>query len=280
VGGRVALEVNGVTVCGPVAIPAELLGSPVHGVQMDVFADESEGVGTGLEVRIDSDMTPLTERPSPTIRSVGTAVEANASTINVDYPTGIQEGDLLLALVTTKNGGAHSATGWTLVTSNFGIVGGTLCRGLMKVATGTESGSLTINKSTSGIQAGCMLVFDGATVGGMVSMAGQGNNVVQTSMPAPTLRIYGPRRTLLWVGATSIDTDITIPAGFIPLSTGVSGGQAIRMAIGGQILDSHPDNPGPPFNSYAASHMPAQVGTAATATTNSAGYVQLDPVPL
>lgn len=277
VGGQVAVEINGVTVLGPCPIPAEILGSPIHGVQMDVAADTDEELGVMESVIIEADSTPLDTRSAPLTPGVGTQVEAASSTtINVPYPTTVVAGETLLCIVCTRNGGTISAAGWTDVPTSFGLAVNTSIRVIRKTATGSESGNLTVTKSTAGVMAGMMVRASGEEKASTV-LAGQGNGTASTNLPSPVSKILGPRRTSIWIGATSIDTNITLPAGYTALSLGVSGGQAVRMGVGVALVDAHPNAPVYPYNSYIASNFPAQTGTAASSTTSAVGQILLFP---
>lgn len=276
VGGFVSVEVNGVCVLGPCEIPAELLGSPIHGAQIDVQLDTDEGLGVMDGVIIESDSTPLATRSAPLTPSVGTAAEtASSTTINVPYPDTIAAGETLYCLVCTKNGGSISAAGWTAV-QGFGNAGGLLVHGLRKVATGSEAGNLTVTKSTAGIMAGVMFTATGDT--DQTAMSGAYNGSASTSLTAPALQIFGPRRTLVWIAGTSVDADHLAPAGWIPLSAGVPGGEAVRLSVWVSVIDIHPDFPDPPiFNAFENDHFPTQVGTASASTTSSVGTMILHP---
>jgi hypothetical protein len=276
VDGWVAVEVNGETVLGPCEIPAGLLASPVHGLQMDVSEDTHEALGMAAGVTVESDSTPLTERPAPGVLAVGTAVEtASSTTINVPYPSGIAAGELLVCIIGTRNGGTTSASGWSDVPSGFGLAVSTGARALTKIATGSESGSLTVTKSTAGIMAGVMLRVDAAFSWGL---DGHGNGSASTSLPSLAATVLGPNRTALWVAVTTIDTDITMPTDFFPMSVGVSGAQAIRLGVGAAVLDAHGDFPAPPYNAYtSAGNFPVQTGTAAASTTSAVGLLILTP---
>jgi hypothetical protein len=276
VDGFVAVEVNGETILGPCEIPAELLGSPVHGVQIDVAADTDEGLGVMDGVIIEADSTPLTtERAAPAILGVGTAVEtASSTTIDVPYPSGIQAGEHLYCVIAPKNGGTVSATDWDVTQTNFGVVASISGRVLHKVATGSESGNLTVTKSTAGIMAGVMFRVDKQWVG---FVSGQGNSSASTDMPAPAQTIFGQRQTAVWIGASNADGAITLPDGFTSMSTGVSGGQTIRLALGWADVDTHADGPAPPFNAYTSSgNFASQSGTGSSATS-AVGVLMLYP---
>jgi len=276
VGGQVAVEVNGVTVCGPVDLPPELVGSTLHGVQMDVADDLDENEGIGLGVDIEVDATPLTVRSAPLTPAIGSPVEtASSTTLNVPYPSGITAGQSLYCVMATKNGGTFSAAGWTLVTgSNYGVVAGIQVGVLTKTAVGSESGSLTVTKSAAGIMAGVMFRATGDRV---PVLGGQANGSASTSIPCPAITMFGPMRTLVWIAATNIDTIITPPDDYFPLSAGLSANQDLRLAVAVVVADSHPDMPPPPFNAYSSGHFPAQVGAAASSAQSAAGHLILSP---
>jgi len=276
VGGYVSVEVNGVTILGPCEIPAELLGSSIHGVQMDVAVDSDEGRGIVDSVIIDANSKPLVQRPFPPVQTpIGTAVEtASSSTINVPYPTGITAGDHLYAIVGFKNGGTISASGWDEISAGFLQAGAQGVRVLHKEATGTETGNLTVTKSSAGVMAGVMIRMKDvhvAALSGTTSTTG-------TSMPSPATKIFGPNRTGLWIGLTAIDTTITTPSSWTLISNGIIGGEDIRLTVaayGG--LENHPDGPTSPFNAYDATNFPAQVGTAGSSCANAAGILFFVP---
>ena len=278
VGGQVALEWNGETVCGPVDIPAGLVGSAIHGVQIDIGEDADEAVGMVEGITITTDSTPLTARvPPPVGAPAGIPVEtASATTINVPYPaSGIGSGDSLYCIVATKNGGTFSASGWNLVAgSNFGVGGGIQVGVLSKTATGSESGSLTVTKSTAGIMAGGMIRVTGDRRTA-AAVSGQGNSSASTSLPSPAGALYSPFITLLWIAATDIDTNIAQPSGYFPFVSGVSGSQAIRLCAAGAYYEAIPDYPGPIFSAYENPNFPAQTGTAAGSTTSAVGLLVL-----
>jgi hypothetical protein len=198
---------------------------------------------------------------------------ASATTLDVPYPGSISAGDRLLCIMATKNGGTFSASGWSNVSTQFGVTSGIQIGALWKEATGSESGSLTVTKSAAGVMAGVMLRVTGSD---LIYMAGQGN-ASSTSVTAPATQIFTPWATFLWVAAIDTDQSITDPgADWFPLSTGLAANQAIRLVVSVAVASAHGDFPDPPiFNAYENDHFPAQVGSVGVAGTSAAGTIIL-----
>lgn len=275
VDNEVAVEVDGVALVGPVAIPTDLQGSTIHGIQIEASDEAHEGVGRVPAFSITEDATALGGRTgAPTVRSVGTAADTAAATsIDVAHPATISADDLLVACIASKGTGEISATGWTHV-GHYGA--GPRVHVLRKTATGSETGDETFDNAASEVMAGVMLAVADPNTHVPVLVSGQAN-ASDTDVPSPARQLIGILRLGLWIAALDTDADVTLPSGWTSRSTGVSGSQALRLVVGSADLDGHASNPGPPYNAYTTDHFPIQTGTAASAAASAAGVILVNP---
>lgn len=128
---------------------------------------------------------------APTFGAVGTH---SAGVINAAYPAGISAGDLL-ELVIVQNGGdgttAYSATGWSAGASYMGTFTGAPTGGgnmaihvLRKIATGSESGTVTVSRAgTAPTREGAVIErFSGVDTSGTIH-EGLGTGTISDTGP-------------------------------------------------------------------------------------------------
>lgn len=220
------------------------------------------------------------------------AIATSATNPAVDYPSGISAGDLLVLLVgqkpaTAGTGGITDPSGWgspvaaSLAQGGYGATlgadtGDTNLWAYTKVATGSESGSLTVTMSDNNVAWGQMYrltsavrsAWDVAGATGSDSSAGS-VSVTFGSDPGITTEDYV-------LGALCIPTDVTTPSQFSAQAfsaTGVTFGTVKEISepdsatgndIGGMLCRAR-------VLSGTSSAAPVMTATAGGTTTNVRG---------
>jgi hypothetical protein len=148
--------------------------------------------------------------------TAGAGAATTSASVSVPYPTGISSGDTLVLHVLTRAGTAIATpSGWTLITSGVPGDGIGLHAAFLTTAAGTESGSVSVTTTDSGVAGvyGRMYRFTGATGS---EGAGQENGSSAT-VSDRTVTTSGADR--LAVNLVAIEDNVAVAA-----FTGMTGG--------------------------------------------------------
>lgn len=281
-GGNVYLYVDGVRKAGPVPIDATHLLSPLHGVHIQTqngFADVAYDtvIVEGLP-----DVRPLTAaeisalavmtRPAvvgTTATTQVTSNEASSTAVDLTYPTTVNSGELLVAVVAYNTGTFTVApTGWTLRVGG-GTAGGIRIALFTKVSDGTETGTVTFTKTTGGasVIGGVMFRMTGCNTTAPMSGAAQGNTS-STNMASASQTVRGYKKKGLWAGASAQNQTITMPSGFSEIVKTGTAGQALNLSVGLMDYDVSP-----------AASVAGPTGTIAVAGTSATIHGFFQPKP-
>ncbi|MEM2889746.1 MAG: hypothetical protein QW358_00140, partial [Candidatus Hadarchaeum sp.] len=178
----------------------------------------------------------------PTISYVGAGAVAysaqNGASVAPAYPSGIQAGDLLVVFVgmkpsTANSGSVTTPSGWTLIL-NSGWMGGygttlgadtgnTCLWAFYKIATGSESGTLTISLSTNNVSWAQMYLFRNTTKLWDVAGTWGSDNTSGTAVSVAFVSDPDVKGGDYILGAFCIPTDVTTPNQFSGHSLSQSG---------------------------------------------------------
>lgn len=272
VGGQIAGYLEGNRFLGPVTIPVDLASSRRHGVYSPLVA----GAGA-YSIGVDEYEGSLPAYTAPTIPvAPSTPVKANSTSVSPNYPSGVQAGEALIAIVAGNAGGSWSSSGWTKV-SQSGNIAGLQTAIFRRTAVGGETGSVTFTKS-GGSSSTCVgTIF---RVGNW-NTKGDANSPVAsqdiraatsgTTMTSPSGDPGGMHRTGVWVGsATGSSPTITPPAGYTQIIHSTAGTQNISLCIAAKDWDAELQ---PPFTAAGT------VGTGTLSVSNAWNAYAFDLLP-
>lgn len=258
-------------------IPPELDGSPFHGIQIDTLTNQ---VGKTVDdVLIEPWYGTITDYSAPVIESFGAIVTSSSATsINVNIPSGVTAGDLLIAIIGVNGGGtiATPAGGW-VKQGQAGNVAGNQSSWLTKTADGSETGTLSFSKtggSTSSM-AGTMLRI--SRVCGVANIRVNGliqGNTASTNITAPSIGILGRHRRSIWACFMGASNTVTVPTNYSPVVS-TNNGTLPQLVVGTRTWDGVIDSP---FGVLPV-QTGTQVGTALSSGQSSAMHITVLPDP-
>jgi len=153
---------------------------------------------------------------SGTIASITTST----ASIAVAYPAGIEAGDLLVILGTTGNAGTQifaSLSGWTQISAGAWTIA------FYKIATGSESGSVTVSLSpTSSLGAGAQMFRFRRTSGNRLTVNEYVTNYASTFNQVPPSQLYNGIDLILYIVCQPGVATVTVssaPTGFTSVSS-------------------------------------------------------------
>lgn len=266
VGGYAATFIDGVHRSGPVPIDAAHLGSAIHGMHIQTGTLDKKYVEY-LTVSKFTGSLPVLNRPTingtPTTNAVSSALS-----IDINYPSGIVAGEYLVAFVVYNNGTPQTPGGWA-AHGTANITGGLKLTMYYKLATGSESGSLTFSKTgTNNTAAGVMFRLGGANTQYIAWGGGQGNTSASTSVASPDQLIAGTKKFGVWATAIANAEDITLPSGYSTVAATGTGGPAINLVVGSKDYDTVP-----------AATIPGPVGSLGVARASVSMNFYFHPQP-
>jgi hypothetical protein len=127
----------------------------------------------------------------PTYIGAGALVaRTGTGSANIPYPTGIQANDILVIVSEASDGGIGAPPGWTQRANNTLGSSGTICSVAWKRATGSESGSFSVDDGGGVIDhwMARMFCFRGAvTSGDPFNASSTSSSAASTSVTFPTV---------------------------------------------------------------------------------------------
>lgn len=105
-----------------------------------------------------------------TQRGTATSITGTSgSTAVVSKPTGVEQGDLMIAFTCSDTAGLNiTITGWTAISTAITGNSGVTCRALYKVATGSEGSSYTFNYGSSNSKVAAIVAYYSSSTGGVI----------------------------------------------------------------------------------------------------------------
>ena len=237
VGTQVAVYLNGNLFCGPVTIPTALQGARRHGIQTDDLLTSSANTPTVSDCTITANSTPLDTYTGAVITDanrIGTATKfTSGTTIAVPYPATVTAGDILICVVGNEDNRTISTpAGWSVVlpSGGFGVIGAVFS----KVATGSESGTLTVTNSGAVTSAaGVIFCAQNVSTYRPVDLAVTGNYGV-SPLDAPAQNLIGKGRLVILTSFGSLDAAHTHPVEFSTIAETGAGGAGCKLKVSGQ----------------------------------------------
>lgn len=205
---------------------------------------------------------------------VPTLANNNVSSVQINNPTGLAVGDLMLAFVSQNNPGSpivSSATGWTSVLTRTYTNGtdtvGTSVYYRFATAADISNGSFTFSFTSSRRSAGAIMAFRGVDTVSPINASGSQGNASSTSLTAPSITTLD-RNTMLvaYYSFVQGSNSATPPTGMteaFDIATGAGpNGLTVEGGYGSQA---------------AVGATGTKVATAASASVNIGALVALSP---
>ncbi len=195
---------------------------------------------------------------SPVAFRAAAGVNANTVTPTFTVPAGVQAGDAMALLVTTKSGTTHAApAGWSAVASGSSTAVNTSV--FQKVATAADAGSsLTVTLSELTKSDVRLLAYSGTAAAAPWSATIATDVATTTSHPAPATTVDTPGSWVVWYWAdksAATTTSWAPPAGVTARSTAFGTGATYISSLTGDLGTSSAIGavPGPAATTNAAS---------------------------
>ncbi|KPF48222.1 hypothetical protein D621_16280 [beta proteobacterium AAP51] len=206
------------------------------------------GANCGTACVVNNSSLPMPPACSRSIVHLGTRSAYNNNPDNerllINVPTGVQEGDLLLAWVSQRTTalplGSNMRTvptGWTLVLTRSGSGGNNFGMSVyMRVANDSERGDYTWEFSLPGLSAGGMAAFRGVDSSNPITVSDSRANTASTSYTTPAISTALDNSMLVaMLAAPAGDLPVAVVSGMSPgpvaNSTGGTGGITTGMAF-------------------------------------------------
>lgn len=181
--------------------------------------------------------------------SVGSLSNSNVSSVQINNPTGLVAGDLMVAFLAQNNPGSpivSSATGWTSVLSRTHADGSTVGTSVyyrFATAADISNGSFTFSFTSSRRSAGAILAFRGVDTVTPINASGSQGNNASTSLTAPSITTADNNAMLVSLhGFVQGSNSATPPAGMTeafdaatgagPNGVTIEGAYAVQAAVG------------------------------------------------
>lgn len=181
--------------------------------------------------------------------SVGSLSNSNVSSVQINNPTGLVAGDLMVAFLAQNNPGSpivSTATGWTNVLNRTYADGSTVGTSVyyrFATAADISNGSFTFSFTSSRRSAGAILAFRGVDTVTPINASGSQGNNASTSLTAPSITTVDNNTMLVSLyGFVQGSNSATPPAGMTeafdaatgagPNGVTIEGAYAIQPAVG------------------------------------------------
>lgn len=167
---------------------------------------------------------------APTFVDGASGYSASSTTVNVAKPSGVQSGDLLLAvLACATNRTFTTPAGWTLLTDDSDGDDLTV-RTYYRVVDGSEGASFTYSTNSPTSFLALCVAYRGVDTVSPIDASGANTGVVNTTVSCPSITTTGPNRRIVAAGVARPYNNLSAaPGGTTEVESNVGNNVSARV---------------------------------------------------